>query len=56
MWRYQVVWCLLYLTAYYYQCCGCAVFIVLIIEEEEEMVGRQFNSSEELEPLAKEVV
>ena len=43
---YQVVWRVLNLTAYYYS--GRAVLFVLLMEEEEEMVGRQFNSFEEL--------
>ena len=47
LWWYQVVWRVLNLTAYYYS--GRAVLFVLIMEEEEEMVGRQFNSFEELE-------
>ena len=41
---------MLQLTAYY---SGCAVLIVLIMEEGKEMVGRQFNSFEELEPSAQ---
>ena len=46
-----VLWRLLHLTAYYY-----SGYAVLIVEkEEEEMVGRQFNSFEELEPSAGSV-
>ena len=37
---------IVYLTAHY--CYSCAVLISR--EEDEEMVGRQFNSLEELEP------
>ena len=40
----------LHLKAHYHS--GRAVLIVLIMEEEEKMVGRQFNSFEELEPSA----
>ena len=40
---------MLHLTAYYYYS-GHAVLIVMDMEEKEEMVGKQFNSFEELEP------
>ena len=50
---YADIRCLAHVASYsVFNYSGQVVLIVLIMEEEEEVIGRQFNSFEELEPLA----
>ena len=50
---YADIRCLAYVASYsVFNYSGQVVLILLIMEAEEEIIGRQFNSFEELEPLA----